>query len=83
MVHDSPPREVAVRRQPPPLPVGVVDATPSQYTIILRGESTRKAELADLYNVFLSDEGSEYLEFILRTSAGKTIPLALEGNLRI
>jgi hypothetical protein len=53
------------------------------HSIILRGESTRKAELADLYNVLLPDEGSEYLGLVLRTSVGKTIPLALGGNLRM
>jgi hypothetical protein len=52
------------------------------HTIILREESTRKTELTDLYNVLLPDEGSEYLGLVLRTSVGKTIPLALGGNLR-
>jgi hypothetical protein len=51
--------------------------------MVLREESTRKAELADLYNVLLPDENSECLNLILHTSAGKTIPLAMEGNLRM
>jgi Centromere DNA-binding protein complex CBF3 subunit, domain 2 len=51
--------------------------------MILRGKSTRKAELADLYSVLLPDKGSEYLGLVLRTSVGKTIPLALKGNLRM
>jgi hypothetical protein len=29
------------------------------HTMILRGESTRKTELADLYNVLFPDESSE------------------------
>jgi hypothetical protein len=53
------------------------------HAMILRGESTRKAELADLCSVLLPDEGSECLGLVLRTSVGKTIPLALGGNLRI
>lgn len=53
------------------------------YTIILRGESTRKAELADLCSVLLPNKGSECLGLVPRTSAGKTIPLALGGNLRM
>jgi hypothetical protein len=53
------------------------------YSIILREKSTRKAELADLCSVLLPGEGSEYLGLVLRTSVGKTIPLALGGNLRM
>ena len=53
------------------------------HAIMLRGESTRKAELADLYSVLLPDESSECLGLVLRTSAGKTIPLAMGGNLRM
>jgi hypothetical protein len=51
--------------------------------MMLRGESTRTAELANLYSVLLPDEGSECLDLVLRTSVGKTIPLALGGNLRM
>jgi hypothetical protein len=51
--------------------------------MMLRGESTRKAELADLCSVFLPDKSSECLALVLRTNAGKTIPLAIEGNLRM
>jgi hypothetical protein len=51
--------------------------------MMLRRESIQKAELADLCNVLLPDESSEYLDLVLRTSAGKTIPLAMGGNLRI
>src|SRR5437762_14313231 len=36
----------------------------------------------DLCSVLLPDESSECLGLVLRTSAGKTIPLALGGNLR-
>jgi hypothetical protein len=53
------------------------------HSMMLRGESTRKAELADLCSVLLPDEGSECLGLVLRTSVGKTIPLALGGNLRM
>jgi hypothetical protein len=53
------------------------------HAMMLRGESTRKAELADLCSVLLPDEGSECLGLVLCTSAGKTIPLALGGNLRM
>jgi Centromere DNA-binding protein complex CBF3 subunit, domain 2 len=52
------------------------------HTMMLRGEFTRKAELADLCSV-LPDESSECLSLVLRTSAGKTILLAMGGNLRI
>jgi hypothetical protein len=51
------------------------------HAMMLRGESTWKAELADLCSVLLPDEGSEYLGLVLRTSVGKTIPLAMGGNL--
>jgi hypothetical protein len=53
------------------------------HTMILRGESTQKAELADLCSVLLPDESSECLSLVLRTSAGKTIPLAIRENLRL
>jgi hypothetical protein len=53
------------------------------YAMMLRGESTRKAELADLCSVLLPNESSECLGLVLRTSAGKTIPLAMGGNLRM
>jgi hypothetical protein len=53
------------------------------YTVMLRGESTRKAELADLCSMLLLDEDLECLGLVLRISAGKTISLALGGNLRI
>jgi hypothetical protein len=53
------------------------------HAMMLRGESTRKAELADLCSVLLPGESSECLGLVLRTSAGKTIPLALGGNLRM
>lgn len=53
------------------------------HAMMLRGESTRRAELADLYSVLLPDESSEYLGLVLRTSTGKTMPLAIGGNLRI
>jgi hypothetical protein len=43
----------------------------------------RKAELADLCSVLLPDESSECLGLVLRISAGKTIPLAMGGNLRM
>jgi len=51
--------------------------------MMLRGESTRKAELADLCGVLFPDESSECLGLVLRTNAGKTIPLAMGGNLRM
>jgi hypothetical protein len=51
------------------------------HAIMLRGESTRKAELADLCSILLPDESSEYLGLVLRTSVGKIIPLAMGGNL--
>jgi len=53
------------------------------HAMMLRGESTRKAELADLCSVLLPDESSECLGLVLRTNAGKTIPLAVGGNLRM
>jgi hypothetical protein len=53
------------------------------HAMMLREESTRKAELADLCSVLLPNKSSECLGFVLRTNAGKTIPLAIEGNLRI
>jgi hypothetical protein len=53
------------------------------HAMILRGESTRKTELTDLYSVFLLDESSECLALVLRINAGKIIPLAIEGNLRM
>jgi hypothetical protein len=53
------------------------------HAMMLRGESTRKAELADLCSVLLPDESSECLGLVLRTNAGKTIPLAMGGNLRM
>jgi hypothetical protein len=48
------------------------------HAMILRVESTRKAELADLCSLLLPDESSAYLGLVLRTSAGKTIPLTIE-----
>jgi hypothetical protein len=51
------------------------------HTMILRGESTRKTGLVDLYNMLFPDESSEYLSLVLRISAGKTIPLAMRENL--
>ena len=42
------------------------------HAMMLRGESTRKAELADLCNI-LPDESSECLGLVLRTNAGKAI----------
>jgi hypothetical protein len=53
------------------------------HAMMLREESTRKTELADLYSVLLPDESSECLALVLRTNAGKTIPLTIEGNLRM
>ena len=53
------------------------------HAMMLRGESTRKAGLADLYSMLLPDVSSECLGLVLRTSAGKTIPLAMGGNLRM
>jgi hypothetical protein len=53
------------------------------HSMMLRGESTRKAELADLCSVLLPDESSECLGLVLRTSAGKTVPLAVGGNPRM
>ena len=53
------------------------------HAIILRGESTQKAELVDLYSVLLPNESLKYLSLILRISAGKTISLAIRGNLRM
>jgi len=53
------------------------------HAMMLRGESTRKAELADLCSVLLPDESSECLGLVLRISAGKTILLAMGGNLRM
>jgi hypothetical protein len=53
------------------------------HSMMLRGESTRMAELADLCSVLLPDESSECLGLVLRTSAGKTIPLTLGSNMRM
>jgi len=53
------------------------------HTMMLRGESTRRAELADLCSVLLPDESSECLGLILRTSFGKSIPLAAGGSPRM
>ena len=53
------------------------------HAMMLRRESTRKADLADLCSVLLPDESSECLGLVLRTSDGKTIPLAMRGNLRM
>ena len=36
------------------------------HVMMLRGDSTQKAELADLCSVLLSDEGSECLGVVLR-----------------
>ena len=46
------------------------------HAMMLRGESMRKADLADLCSVLLPNESSECLGPVLRTSAGKTIPHA-------
>jgi hypothetical protein len=48
------------------------------HAMMLRGESTRKAELADLCSVLLPDEGSECLRLVLRTNAGKMSDWCLE-----
>jgi hypothetical protein len=53
------------------------------HAMILRGESTRKTELADLCSVLLPNKSSECLSLVLRTNAGKIIPLAIKGNLRM
>jgi hypothetical protein len=53
------------------------------HAMILRRESTRKTELENLSIVLLSDESSECLSLVLRTSTGKTISLAIGGNLHI
>ena len=52
------------------------------HVMMLRGEFTRRAELADICSVLLPDESSECLGLVLRISTGKTIPLAMGGNLR-
>jgi hypothetical protein len=53
------------------------------HAMMLRGESTQKADLADLCSVLLPDESSECLGLVLRASVGKTIPPAPGGNLRM
>ena len=50
---------------------------------MLRGESTQKAELADLCSVLLPNESSECLGLVLHTNTGKTIPLTVGGNFRM
>jgi hypothetical protein len=51
--------------------------------MMLHGESTRKAELADLCSVLLPDESSKCLGLVLRIKVGKTIPLTVGGNFRM
>ena len=52
------------------------------HSMMLRGESTRRAELPDLCAYDLPNEGSECLALILRIGRGKSIPLADGGNSR-
>ena len=52
------------------------------HSMMLRGESTRRAELPDLCAYDLLNEGSECLALILRIGQGKSIPLADGGNSR-
>jgi len=50
------------------------------YAMMLRGESTREAELADLYSVLLSDESSEYPSLVLRTAPVRPFRWRWEGT---
>lgn len=52
------------------------------HSMMLRGETTRGAELPDLASHLLPNEGSECMAIVLRVDAGKRIPLADGGDSR-
>ena len=52
------------------------------HSMMLRGKSTRRAELSDLCAYDLSNEEFECLALILRIGQGKSIPLTNGGNSR-